>query len=561
MHTHRSSILIPQTPECFDQRVTPVFRLTSLLTKILLCAACVLLCSIGAAAQDANTFFIDLNTTLNNGGAQTQGFTVTGTKTFVLRFAADFNAEAAVISGSTAQSFLDGGSYTFFGSNFVNTFGTTTITLGAGSYAVGIRNRTSVSNRMRAELDFQLTVPNWNYYDSPFSRAEIIPANSKAWRGFTVQSGVRYFIDGCNSGLDTYIIPESQLANFQGTGGFQYYYGSDDDGANPGLWELNLSPGVYYLVFRNRNATGKAVTYVLDRFITGSTPPPPPTPTPTPIPTPTPTPLNSIDEAGYFVTQQYGDFLNRAPDAPGLNFWMTEITSCGSNSSCINVKRINTSAAFFISIEFQQTGYLVERLYKAAYNDATGTSTLGGAHQIVVPIVRLNEFLPDTQEIGLGVIVNQTGWEAKLESNKVAFTQKFVQRTRFTSAYPTTMTPTQFVDKLFLNAGLAPSAADRTAAINVFGAATTTTDVTLRARALRLVAENSTFSQREFNRAFVLMQFFGYLRRNPNDSPDSDYSGYDFWLSKLNEFNGNYQDSEMVKAFITSTEYRHRFGP
>jgi hypothetical protein len=65
----------------------------------------------------------------------------------------------------------------------------------------------------------------------------------------------------------------------------------------------------------------------------------------------------------------------------------------------------------------------------------------------------------------------------------------------------------------------------------------------------------------EFNRAFVLMQYFGYLRRNPNDSPDTDYTGFDFWLTKLNQFNGNFQNAEMVKAFISASEYRQRFGP
>jgi hypothetical protein len=68
-------------------------------------------------------------------------------------------------------------------------------------------------------------------------------------------------------------------------------------------------------------------------------------------------------------------------------------------------------------------------------------------------------------------------------------------------------------------------------------------------------------NNQEFTRAFVLMQYFGYLRRNPNDAPNSDYSGYDFWLRKLNAFNGNYIKAEMVKAFITSAEYRQRFGP
>ena len=148
-----------------------------------------------------------------------------------------------------------------------------------------------------------------------------------------------------------------------------------------------------------------------------------------------------------------------------------------------------------------------------------------------------------------------------LETNKQNFAAQFVQRSRFTTSFSTTMTPAQFVDKLFLNAGVTPSSTDRNAAIAEFGSATNTSDVVARARALRGVAENSMLNQQEFNRAFVLMQFFGYLRRNPNDLPDADYSGYDFWLAKLNQFNGNFVNAEMVKAFISSTEYRQRFGP
>ena len=108
---------------------------------------------------------------------------------------------------------------------------------------------------------------------------------------------------------------------------------------------------------------------------------------------------------------------------------------------------------------------------------------------------------------------------------------------------------------------MTPAATDRTAAINEIGSATTTGDVAARSRALRDVAENFVLNQQEFNRAFVLMQFLGYLRRNPNDAPDADYTGYDFWLSKLNQFNGDYGNAEMVKAFIVSAEYRQRFGP
>jgi hypothetical protein len=59
------------------------------------------------------------------------------------------------------------------------------------------------------------------------------------------------------------------------------------------------------------------------------------------------------------------------------------------------------------------------------------------------------------------------------------------------------------------------------------------------------------------------MQYFGYLQRNPYDPPEAtlDYQGYNFWLNKLNQFNGNYITAEMVKAFISSSEYRQRFGP
>jgi hypothetical protein len=269
---------------------------------------------------------------------------------------------------------------------------------------------------------------------------------------------------------------------------------------------------------------------------------------------------NPIDSAGFFVRLHYLDFLNREPDQSGFDFWTGQIASCGTDAGCIEVKRINVSASFFLSIEFQQTGFLVERMYKAAYRDADGTSTLGGSHALKVPIIRLNEFLLDTQQIADGVVVLQPGWEALLENHKQAFALDFVQRSRFTSAFPTTLTPAQFVDALFANVGVTPSTTDRNAAIGEFGAAGNTTDTAARGRALRRVAENSVFTQQEFNRAFVLMQYFGYLRRNPNDPQDSDYTGYDFWLTKLNQFNGSFVDAEMVKAFITSIEYRQRFG-
>ncbi|MDX6384781.1 MAG: hypothetical protein QOK48_2354 [Blastocatellia bacterium] len=276
---------------------------------------------------------------------------------------------------------------------------------------------------------------------------------------------------------------------------------------------------------------------------------------------PTEPTTNVIDDASNFVRQNYHDFLNREPDASGLAFWTDQITSCGADQACIEIRRINVSAAFFLSIEFQGTGYLVERLYKTSFGDVLQSSTFGGAHQLLVPVVRFNQFLPDTQEIARGVVVGQPGWEMALENNKQAFVAAFVQRSPFTTAFPTTRTPDQFVDQLNTNAGNVLSTTERATAIGLFGSATNTTNLTARVQVLRQIAEDSDLNSAEFNRAFVLMQYFGYMRRNPNDPQDTDYSGYDFWLTKLNQFNGNFVNAEMVKAFITSTEYRQRFGP
>jgi len=267
-----------------------------------------------------------------------------------------------------------------------------------------------------------------------------------------------------------------------------------------------------------------------------------------------PSSVNPIDQSPFFVRQQYLDFLNREPDAAGFAFWQNEIEVCGADVACREVKRINVSAAFYLSIEFQNTGFLVERLYKASYGSANGASTFGGTHQLPVPIVRFKEFLLDTQEIGRGVVVLQPGWETVLENNKQAFTADFVQRSRFTTAFPSSMTPAQFVDTLNVNAGNPLSQSERDQLVNDLS-----TNARTRAQVLRAVAEDSDLISAESNRAFVLMQYFGYLRRNPNDPQDTDYTGYDFWLTKLNQFNGNFIQAEMVKAFLSSIEYRARF--
>ncbi|MDQ3806086.1 MAG: TIGR03118 family protein, partial [Acidobacteriota bacterium] len=243
---------------------------------------------------------------------------------------------------------------------------------------------------------------------------------------------------------------------------------------------------------------------------------------------------NPIDDPAFFVRQHYLDFLNREPDAPGLAFWINQITSCGSDAQCTEVRRINVSAAFFLSIEFQETGLIAYLTHKAAFAER--------------PLY--GEFMRSTQALGRNFAFGTPGADAQLEANKQEFFAKFVQGPEFAAAFPTTMTPGEFVDALFENAGVTPTAAERQAAIAEFGAASTTADSGARARALRRVAENATFKQQEFTTAFVLMEYFGYLRRDP------DEAGFQFWLNKLNSFGGDFVRAEMVKAFISSIEYR-----
>ena len=255
----------------------------------------------------------------------------------------------------------------------------------------------------------------------------------------------------------------------------------------------------------------------------------------------------TINDADFYVTQQYVDFLSRFPDQNGFTFWQNEISSCGSNQSCIDVKRVNVSAAFFLSIEFQETGYLVYKMYEAGFGNLAGKP---------VP-VRREDFMPDTRTIGNGVVVGATGWQDVLNNNKNSFALTFVQRPSFQAAFPSNMTAQQFVDKLDANAGSVLMTSEKSNLVAVLGA--TPADATKRASVLRSVAENANLTQRDFNKAFVLMQYFGYLRRNPDDAPDGNFNGYNFWLSKLNQFNGNFVDAEMVRAFIVSGEYLNRF--
>ena len=269
----------------------------------------------------------------------------------------------------------------------------------------------------------------------------------------------------------------------------------------------------------------------------------------------------TINDPDFYVSQQYVDFLGRFPDQLGLGFWQNEITTCGSNVGCIEVKRINVSAAFFLSTEFQGTGYLVYKMHKAAFGDRFGDAQPpSGPPPPKVPIRRA-DFITDAKTIANGIIVGQPGgpWEAALEANKQAFALAFVQRAAFQTEFPLSMSALDFVNKLddSNHAGQVLNTNQKADLVAILGGVTSG-DSAKRAQVVRRIAENANMHTQNFNKAFVLMQYFGYLRRDPDSGPDTNFGGYNFWLKKLNDF-GNFVDAEMVKAFILSTEYQNRF--
>jgi hypothetical protein len=276
-------------------------------------------------------------------------------------------------------------------------------------------------------------------------------------------------------------------------------------------------------------------------------------------------PPNPIDDAREFVRWQYRDFLNREADQAGEDFWTDNITKCMDPArrptgqtveQCTLRQRETTSGAFFQSPEFQYTGYYVYRMFKGALGRPP----------------KLSEFIPDAQFVGNGIIVNGQLSAARINQNKAALAEQFVdcldaakyRCAEFKAIYDG-LNNQQYVDKLFQTTGVNASPPDRTALVNgLNGTTETRASVLLKiVDGINVISEGNqqftttygqAFYNNEFNRAFVQLEYFGYMKRDP------DEAGYNFWLAKLNQFGGNFVNAEMVLAFLTSPEYRARFG-
>jgi hypothetical protein len=238
---------------------------------------------------------------------------------------------------------------------------------------------------------------------------------------------------------------------------------------------------------------------------------------------------NPLDTPEYFIRQQYLDFLDREPDEGGFNYWSDRILACEGDADCIRSRRTGVSAAFFIEQEFQQSGSFIYSLYEGALGRRPAFA----------------EYSTDRQQVVAG---------ANLETNKTAFAQGFVGRAEFVQKYQAQTTAEGFVDALIQNVRQSTAVDlndERETLIAAYNAGAD--QAQSRALAVRTVADNAVFRQANYNAAFVLTEYFGYLRRDP------DQGGYDFWLNVLNSSDrDNYH--AMVCSFVTSAEYQQRFS-
>jgi hypothetical protein len=239
----------------------------------------------------------------------------------------------------------------------------------------------------------------------------------------------------------------------------------------------------------------------------------------------------TIDDTDFFVNQHYLDFLNRFPDQGGFDYWVSSFAqSCGTNQTCLSDRRIRVSASFFIEQEFNDTGSYVYRFHQGSL----------GKHP------KYKEFMADRRLVIGG---------ASLEAQKAAFAEAWVQRPAFLALHPSSLANDAFVDSVLATMknplpGNGPGTdltSQRGTYISALNGGAT------RGQVVRQIIDNQTFVNAERNPSFVLMQYFGYLRR------DAEQDGYDFWLDVVNNRSPN-NYLGMVCSFVTSAEYQLRFG-
>ncbi|MDQ3804508.1 MAG: hypothetical protein M3416_11830 [Acidobacteriota bacterium] len=182
--------------------------------------------------------------------------------------------------------------------------------------------------------------------------------------------------------------------------------------------------------------------------------------------------------------------------------------------------------------EFPRTSFFVYRLFKVSFGR----------------MPRRDEFMAEMRGLGRGLFVGAEGWERRLGENRRALLEDWAARAEFARAHGG-RSDAEYVDALLAHAGLGPGGA-RERLISALGSGALS-----RAAALGEVLEDGEFYAREYDTAYVLVHFFGYLGRNPDDPPDRDLGGLHFWRDHLARTR-DYRS--LSRAFMEAVEYRER---
>ena len=251
----------------------------------------------------------------------------------------------------------------------------------------------------------------------------------------------------------------------------------------------------------------------------------------------------TIADYDFFIQQQYVDFLRRFPEPDGLQFYLNILNGCHSSDvECIKYTRGALAANFFRSPEFQRKGSYVMFLYMVSLGQRPSTDAeLADPSKNTFERPTYTEFMADLQSIS---DPNDQGTEAK----KVALTNAWMQRPEIQARFAN-LSNAAFVQKLVDTAGVTISNQSALVAdLNAVPARKT------RAQVLRAIAESFEVNAKFYKQAFVTMQYFGFLRRNP-DLPGYVFQNNRFKLTADQAF----LENTMVRGFIESPEYRNRF--
>ena len=160
---------------------------------------------------------------------------------------------------------------------------------------------------------------------------------------------------------------------------------------------------------------------------------------------------------------------------------------------------------------------------------------------------RYTDFMRGIRTVGRGVIRESQNEDSVFQNNLSQFADDWVHRGPFNLSF-SQLDDAQYVDRLVANAGLALDARERAALINGLGDKSLT-----RATVLLRIIANRRFIEKENARSLVLLNYFAYLHRNPDDLPDRDLSGFNFWIK---EFARQPDAGRLSSAFQDSIEYR-----